>query len=101
MKKRFLDFSILLSVISLTLTIIINYQLAKEYLRVDGKTQALFGIKEMFQFSYQYYIAGIGLLSTFLAFIGKGSNISKKYIAIILSLAALIIVFLRIWRLFI
>ena len=94
MKARFLDFSILLSVISLTLTIAINYQIAKEYLRVDGKTQALYGIKEMLQFSYQYYVAGIGLLSAFLAFLGKGSDTSKKYIAVIMSLVALIIVFL-------
>jgi len=101
LKKRLLDLSISLSIISLTLTLIINYQIAKEYLRVDGKTKVLFGIKELLQFSYQYYVVGIGLLSALLAIIGKSYGKSKKYIAIILSLIALKIVFLRIWQLFI
>ena len=101
MKKKLLDLSILLSIVSIALTVIINFQIAKEYLRVEGKTKALFGIKEMLQFSYQFYVAGIALLSALFAIICKNVEISKKYIAIILSLLALLIVFLRIWRLFV
>ena len=101
MKKRLLELSILLSLISITLTVLINFQIAKEYLRVDGKTQALFVIKEMYQFSYQYYVGAIGLLSACLAIMGKSTDTSKKYIAIALSLIALLIVFLRVWRIFV
>lgn len=101
MKNRLLEFSLLLSAISITLTVIINFQIAKEYLRVDGKTQALFGIKEMLQFSYQYYVVGIGLISASFAFIGKTNRPRKKYIAIILSFIAILLVFTRTWRLFV
>lgn len=100
MKKKLLDVSLVLSVISLTLTLIVNIRIAKEYLRVDGKTQALFGIKEVLQFGYQYYVAVPALLSVVLAMIGRGKG-HKKYIAIILGLTALLIVFLRMWRLFV
>ncbi len=99
LKKRLLDLSILLSVISIALTVIINFQIAKAYLKASGKTQALFGLIEMLQFGYQYYVAGIALLSALLAIINKGPGTSKKYMAIILSLGGLLIVFLRIWRL--
>lgn len=101
LKKRLLDLSIFLSVLSIVLTVIINFQIAKTYLRAGGKTRALFGITEMLQFGYQYYVAGIGLLSILVAIINKGPWTTKKYMAMILSFSSLLIIFLRIWRLFV
>lgn len=102
-KKECLIFSILLSFISISVTVFINIQIAKEYLRVDGKTKALFGIKELLQFGYQYYVVILGLLSLIFAILSFKSNAqrSRLFAATLLSIFSITIVFLRIWRLFI
>lgn len=102
-KEKLLLFSVLLSLLSIIITTLINIAIAKTYLRVDGKTRALFGITELLQFGYQYYVALPGIVSLILALVCLKSNshYGKKYTAIILSMFALIIVFARIWRLFI
>jgi len=102
-KNNYLIFSILLSFISISVTTFINIQMAKEYLRVDGKTKALFGIKELLQFGYQYYVVILGLLSLIFAILSFKSNTqrSKLFAATLLSIFSITIVFLRIWRLFI
>ncbi len=96
MKKSFY-ISLSLSILSIIFTVFINIQIAKEYLRVDGKTKALFGIKELLQFSYQYYVAILGILALLLALFSKET---KKSIILSASLAILSValVFLRIWR---
>jgi cytochrome bd-type quinol oxidase subunit 2 len=102
-KSNYINASILVSLISILVTAFINYQIAKEYLRVSGKTRALFGIKEVFQFPYQYYVIVFGFTSLILAILSrkdKGQKI-KYFTAFVLSLFAISIIFLRIWRLFI
>ncbi|MFT3844108.1 MAG: hypothetical protein QM725_03575 [Lacibacter sp.] len=101
MRKYFLNIAVLLSIISIIATIIINIEIAKEYLRVDGKTRALFGIKELFQFGFQYYVSVIGFISFFFALLHlKVKEDRRKTIAaILLSLFTISIVFGRIWRL--
>jgi hypothetical protein len=102
-KEKLLISSIALSLLSIAMTIIINIKIAKEYLRVDGKTKALFGIKELYQFGYQYYIALLGTISLILSLLSLGNDSMRvqKYAVILLGLFALIIVFVRVWRLFI
>jgi len=101
-KNRYLKISIILSTISISLSVLINIQIAREYLRSDGKTRALFGLKELLQFEYQYYVCLLGVISLIIAILGiKGnSHRSKISFAILLSLLALLVAFVRIWRLF-
>ena len=103
MKRNYLKISILLSIISIAITLFINNQIAKAYLKSQGKTKALFGLKELLQFGYQYYVAILGTIALILAIPGiKGNNRkSKKLAAVLLSLLAIIVVFVRIWRLFV
>jgi hypothetical protein len=103
LKKKYLDLSILLSVISIAGTLLINNQIAREYIKASGKTRALFGIKEILQFSYQYYIIAGGVTALIFAILGlKENNYRiKKTTAFILYLLAITIVFVRIWRLFV
>ena len=102
-KNKILMVSILISLMSIGVTIFINIDISKEYVRVDGKTRALFGIKELYQYGYQYYVAGLGITSLIFLIFSRGGNFQpyKMKIAIILSILSLIIVFARIWRLFI
>jgi uncharacterized membrane protein YidH (DUF202 family) len=99
-KGNYLNLSIIISIISILATTFINYQIAEEYLRVDGKTQALFGIKEMLQFGYQYYVIILGLSSLILAILSKREPHQKarQLIVFFLCLFAISIIFLRIWR---
>jgi len=100
LKSKPLYISIILSVISVIITTAINIQIANEYLRVDGKTKALFGLKEILQFSYQYYVSIVGLTAMIFA-IKATSNPNSKIIALILSVSTIVLVFARVWRLFV
>lgn len=102
-KSKLLIFSFILSLISICTTVVINYQIAEEYLRADPKTQALFGIIELLQFGYQYYVSVLAVVSLTIAIIGQTGNdtYAKKSIPLLLSLIAITIIFLRIWRVFV
>ena len=102
-KNKLLNISIFVSIISIIVTLLINRQLADAYLKSDGKTRALFGVIEILQFGYQYYVTLLGGVSLILLFFCiKGNNQKTKLIvALLLSLLAITIVFVRIWRLFI
>ena len=102
-KIKYLGISILLSVISIAISIFINTQIAKVYLRSSGKNKALFGLTELTRFGYQYYIALLGIVSLIFAILSIKKNAQgiKKITAVLLSLLAMGIVFARIWRLFI
>jgi hypothetical protein len=82
--------------------IIINHQIALRFLSADGKTRAWFGIIEMF-FNYKYLLIIPIVISSIFIVKGIKKKENKKIIiySIILSITALICVFLRIWRLMI
>ena len=102
-KRRYLQISILLSLVSIAITLFINFRIAGTYLRVDGKTRALFGLTELLSFGYQYYIGLLGIIALIFAIAGmkESSSSGKKFIAVLLSLFAITFVFARTWRLFI
>ncbi len=102
-KYKLLDISTCLSIISIIVTLVINGKIANNYIHASGKTKALFGLQEMFLFGYQYYVAILGVLALlFVIFsINKPETKFKKLITLFLSLIAITIVFLRIWRLFV
>jgi hypothetical protein len=102
-KSRLLNTSILLSILSISLSVFINIQIAREYVRVDGKTRALFGLVEVLQFGYQYYLCIAGVIALVVAILAiKGGGQRKKILfAILLSLFAIVVVFVRLWKLFV
>jgi len=102
-KSKYLLLSIIISLLSICITVFINIQIAKEYLRVDGKTRALFGIKEIYQFGYQYCVALPVLCSLILLVLSyKGSSsVYQKIGAFALCIVAIVILLARIWRLFV
>jgi len=63
----------------------------------------LFGIKELLQFGYQNYVVIPGLISFALSLFALKKTKQKRliYISILLSVIAIVIVFGRIWRLFV
>ena len=95
--------SISLSIISIIATVWINEIIAREYLRSYGKARALFGIKEMLQFGYQFYVVIPGIISLVLAISSLSGNETRlqKIVTIFLSLLAIAIVFASIWKLFV
>lgn len=102
-KSKYLYYSLLLSVLSILTTLWLNYQIAKEYLSVSGKTRALFGINEILQFGYQYWVVLAGLVALILGIMStvKSTSTAFKWAAILLSLLSIALVFIRIWRAFI
>jgi purine-cytosine permease-like protein len=71
-------------------------------LRSFGKNRALFGLIELTQFGYQYYVAVLGIIALILAILGiKQERLKEQITAVLLSLLAITIVFVRVWRFFI
>ena len=100
LKNKFINISIIISVVSIIITTAINIKIANDYLRVDGKTKALFGVKEVFQFSYQYYVSILGVAALIFAIIAN-VKFSSKSINILFAVGSIVLVFVRIWRIFI
>jgi len=73
-----------------------------DYLSADGKTQAVFGLKEI-KYSYKYYfliISLISLLFLILSFKNKELN-SFKYSAVFISVLGITSIFVGFWKWFI
>jgi hypothetical protein len=103
LKKDYLSVSLAVSLLSIAITTYINIQIAQFYIKATGKTRALFGITELLNFGYQYYVTVLGLAASLLFIFsskGNGSN-GKKQLAMLLSFAAIAIVYVMVWRLFI
>lgn len=100
MKKKLINFSFLLTALSFAATFLINIQIAKNYMEVDGKTRALFSLTELLSYDYQYYVVIFGLAALILALFSTAPK-NKKLIAAIFAVLAIAFVFARAWRLFI
>lgn len=101
MKRGYLHLSFALSVCSLIATLLINLRIAERYKIADGKTRALYGINELLQFGYQYYIAFLGFGAVIVALIQVRKDTRKSLWACLLGLISIVLVFARIWRLFV
>ena len=103
MTKKMSIISIGLSVICIVLTLIINYRISLRFNSSDGKTQALFGIIELTNYSYKYYFVLLSLISLGFAIVAKRRKepIKLNRIAMILGILSLGLIFLRIWRIMI
>lgn len=99
---RFSIISIFLSFLTVIFAIKINLDILHDYLYVDGKTRALFGLTEL-KYFYKYYfltIPVIALLFLIFAFKNQEFNIFK-YSATFLVLISILSVFLNFWKWFI
>ena len=101
MKSKLVPLSFSLTLVSVFLTLLINKWIADRYLIADGKTRALFGITELLSFGYQYYVAILGILSVILASSGIYHKQNRAILALLLGAGAILLVFVRIWRLYI
>jgi len=97
--NRKLLFSFTLSCISLITTTWINISIAKHYLHADGKTRALFGMNELLSYGYQYLVAILGIAALVLSLTSRPRS-PFRLICIALSILSIILVFVRLWRLF-
>ncbi len=102
-KNKFSILSIILSITCVIAVIIVNLKIANQYLLSDEKTKALFGLKELTTFFYQYYFVILGIISLIFGLIGtKKKELKSLYIiALSLSVLSIIFVFIRLWRLMI
>lgn len=102
-RKKIIYLIILLSSISLIYLIKINHTIYIDYSNSKGKTRALFGLKELFNYNYKIYFAIIPLIGFLVAII----SIRKKHIrsisiiASVVSLLAVIFAQFGVWRIFI
>ncbi len=101
MKSKLVPISFSLTLVSIFLTLLINKWIADRYLIADGKTRALFGITELLSFGYQYYVAILGIVSVILAGSGIYHKQNRAILALLLGAGAILLVFVRIWRLYI
>lgn len=95
-----LNIGILLSIVSMGITIYINYLIAVRYEQATGKTKALFGLTEMLQFGYQYYVL-LPCIAALILIITSRAQAKRKFTYALLPLIAIILVFVRLWRLFV
>lgn len=83
--------------------IIINTKIAHVYQFSSGKTRALFGLIELFSFSYKYYFLLPAFAAIIFAVIGRKKNEEKNIsiTAIVLSVLSAVLVYIPFWKLFI
>lgn len=93
--------SILLSIISILVTTGINIAIANEYIHSSGKNRALFGLTELLTFGYQYYVVILAGAAFIVSLFIKKLGSKQQFIALLLSVMAISLVFLRIWRVFV
>ena len=91
--------AILLSLLGITILIRINATIAHVYEMSGEKTRAVFSLIEL-SFFYKYYIGVFGLLAFIISIIAHLKGEKKDWVltAVILSLTALLLTFLKVWK---
>jgi hypothetical protein len=95
--------SIFLSLISIFGIIIQNYRLAEMYLKVGGKTRALFGLREIIQLDVKLHLGIISIISLLFGILAfrREENKSFSVFSICLSGVSFTLLFIRFWKLMI
>ncbi len=91
--------SILLSLAGITILLKINSNIADVYEISGQKTRAMFSLVEL-GFLYKYYVGLFGLLAIVLSFIAHRKGEKKPWVtvAMVLSIAAFLATFIKLWR---
>jgi hypothetical protein len=98
--NKLIKVSIGLSCLSVLLTFWINGCIANDYIHADGKTRALFGINELLSYGYQYWVVILGLSGLALSLTARRESRFKVF-ALLFSVLSIVLVFVRLWRLFV
>ena len=95
--------SIILTSLGIVGLIIINLNLAHEYINADGKTQALFGIKELLYIPFKILFSLLFISSMVFIIIAfkKKEPISYILTSIIYFSIGIMSLFTQIWKIFI
>jgi len=101
LNNKFSSWSIIFSAISLIGNAFLNYKLYSLYIKASGKTQALFGMIELSHLHYKIYIFIAGLIALIFSLIALQKKETRSRLSILLSTISLLLVFVRIWHLFI
>ena len=99
LKFKFYYLSIILSLIGIYLCVSVHYKLGLNYHLADGKTQALYGLKKIILLAYIYFGA-LGSLILIGSLIRKENRLAI-IISFLLSLFALSLPFIDLWKLWI
>ncbi|MEL6252363.1 MAG: hypothetical protein AAFR87_10175 [Bacteroidota bacterium] len=104
MKKNPFSLStIFICILSYFILFIIEMKIVQDYQNASGKTQALFGVKEVIMYGYKYNLAFVGIIGLVLTFIGFRRN-EETFQLMLGGFLALILLFLPlagIWRIFV
>jgi len=101
LNNKFSFWSIIFGTLSIIGNAILNYKLYSLYIKASGKTQALFGIIELSHLHYKIYIFIAGLIALIFSLIALKRKETRSSLLILLSTISLLLVFIRIWHLFI
>jgi hypothetical protein len=102
-KIKLSKISILISLLALALIIWLNLDIAQTYNSTDGKGRALFGIIEITYLIHKYLIGAIILIAfgTSIFAVRKKDNSVFVYISFLLVIISSILIFLRLWKIFV
>ncbi len=103
MRKNFLKYSILISILCILITILVNGIIAKEYFEATGKRKAFFDLHAAVNYIFRYYIAIPSLFALLLAFFSSrpSATTNRRFTAIILGIVSFLLVFAKLWRVFV
>ena len=84
-------------------TLMINFKISQDYFESTGKDRAFFPLHAALDYLYQYYLALFGLTALILVILSrkKETRISRLLIAGGIALFSILLVFLKLWRLFV
>ncbi len=95
--------SVVLGIVCIIAVVVVNQKIASQYVLLDGKTKALFGLAEILEFSYKYYFIIPSLISLFfgLMAIRRKEKRLMIQIAFFLGFLSIILIFVELWKLMI
>ena len=101
-RKKIIYLIIFVSFIGLIFSVKVNINTYQDYIQSTGKTRALFGLSEL-KFSSKYYFGILCLIGFLISanYLRKKENRLLVSIAMLISILAMIMLFFRIWRIFI
>lgn len=102
-KRRILYITLLLSALCLFITTYLQFKLFIDYSNSTGKSRGLFGLKEMFQYSYRKYFTILPLFAVAISlFYTKYEELRFLSLTITLvSIMAIIFSLFSVWKLYI
>ena len=95
--------SILTSFLGICGIVFQNYRLAGMFTKARGKNRALFGLTELAQLDVKLYIGIVLIISLVFGILAirNGENLRLSMLSIVLSLTGMVLLFIRLWTIFV